>query len=86
MKDLFGNEMILPPKTGKPGTVPQVNARMRSAWGTIPEQRCKNCINFVRKQMSKTYFKCGLAGDTNGAATDIKANDLACGKFAPAEK
>lgn len=49
--------------------------------GDHPGEKCKNCIYFVRKEYSKTYFKCGLRRDTNGPGTDIRANWQACSKF-----
>lgn len=50
-----------------------------------PEAKCKDCRLFIRKQKGKTYFKCALRGDTNGPATDHRANWPACGRFVRAE-
>jgi hypothetical protein len=49
-----------------------------------PAAKCKDCQLFIRKHYSKTYFKCALRGDTNGPATDHRANWPACGRFVPA--
>jgi len=48
--------------------------------GREPKQ-CKDCCNFIRKQLSNTYRKCLIYGDTNGEATDWKASYEACGMF-----
>lgn len=53
-----------------------------SAFGHGPDgERCKNCVHFIRKEYSKTYFKCEFRGNTNGPGTDHRANWPACGKF-----
>jgi hypothetical protein len=49
------------------------------------EAKCKQCRLFVRKHFSKTYFKCELRGNTNGPATDHRANWPACGRFVKRE-
>jgi hypothetical protein len=48
-----------------------------------PAEKCKHCRLFIRKHYSKTYFKCQLRGDTNGPATDHRANWAACKRFEP---
>jgi hypothetical protein len=45
------------------------------------DKRCKDCALFIRREMSKTYFKCELRGITRGPATDHRANWPTCGKF-----
>ena len=50
-----------------------------------PAAKCKECRLFIRKHYAKTYFKCALRGDTNGPATDHRANWPACGRFVRAE-
>ncbi|HEY9081324.1 hypothetical protein [Magnetovibrio sp.] len=44
---------------------------------------CKTCIHIVNngRYGGRSYFKCALTNWTNGKATDIKANDPACGKW-----
>ena len=52
--------------------------------GTGPDgESCKTCEHLVRRQLSKTYLKCGLMRDnwSGGAATDVKAGDSACEKW-----
>ena len=52
--------------------------------GTGPEsETCGTCAHLVRKQMAKTYLKCGLckAQWTGGGGTDIKARSPACSKW-----
>ncbi len=51
---------------------------------TGPEgETCGSCRHLVRRQMSKTYPKCGLnrAGWTRGPATDVRVRDPACSKW-----
>lgn len=52
--------------------------------GTGPTgETCKTCQHLIRKQMSKTYLKCGLmrAKWTGGGGTDVRAGDPACRKW-----
>lgn len=49
--------------------------------GEYPGEKCKNCAHFVRKHVTKTFFKCALRRDTNGPGTDIRANWQACARF-----
>lgn len=57
-------------------------------YGMGPENtRCKECRLLRRKGgHAKTYFKCELRGDTNGPATDHRANWPACGRFVAASE
>ncbi len=51
-------------------------------YGPGPENtKCKECRLFIRKAKSKVYFKCELRGNTNGAATDHRANWPTCKRF-----
>jgi hypothetical protein len=53
--------------------------------GTGPDgETCKTCEHLVRKQMAKTYLKCGLnrAKWTGGGGTDVRAGDPACRQWA----
>ncbi|MBK6904030.1 MAG: hypothetical protein IPH04_14825 [Saprospirales bacterium] len=77
--DLFGMEIPEALATGRK-KVAAID-RLHAAFGTTPGEKCKDCIHFVRKKFSKTYFKCGLGKDTASETTDIRAGDLACGKF-----
>ena len=47
----------------------------------IEGKKCKDCKHFVRIELSKTYFKCGLTNYTSGKATDIKASAPSCQFF-----
>lgn len=52
--------------------------------GTGPEgETCGSCVHLVRRQMAKTYFKCGLerARWTGGGGTDVRAKDAACRRW-----
>jgi hypothetical protein len=52
--------------------------------GTGPEgETCGSCANLYRKQMAKTYLKCGLTRAlwTGGGGTDVRARDPACSKW-----
>lgn len=83
MNDLFGQPVNDLPKLTNFGK-PKRNEKPRgyaAPPGSGPAgQFCKNCRHFVRKRMSKTYFKCWLRRRdwSNCAATDIQANSPAC--------
>lgn len=77
--DLFGNQVKPEVIANKKGA--KLIDKIHAAWGITQGEACKNCVHFVRKGFSKTYFKCGLARDTASESTDIRANDIACGKF-----
>lgn len=52
--------------------------------GTGPKgETCGGCANLVRKEMSKTYLKCGLmqAYWTGGSGSDVRAGDAACRRW-----
>jgi hypothetical protein len=88
MNDLFGNPIVdrLPVAPGVPKKRRDPAPNGYSAPpGTGPkDQTCKTCRHFVRKVMSKTYFKCWLMNRTwtGGGATDIRANSPACRNWA----
>jgi hypothetical protein len=53
--------------------------------GSGPEgETCGSCSHLYRNRMSKTYLKCSLmrARWTGGGATDVRARDPACLKWA----
>lgn len=57
--------------------------------GSGPEgETCKTCEHIARKEMGKTYLKCGLmqAQWTGGPGTDIRASAPACSKWLAKEK
>jgi hypothetical protein len=52
--------------------------------GTGPAgETCRSCAHLVRKEMSRTYLKCGLmkAYWTGGGGTDVRARDAACRRW-----
>lgn len=56
--------------------------------GTGPAgETCRSCLHLVRKEMSRTYLKCGLmqAYWTGGGWTDVRAGDAACRRWEKAE-
>jgi hypothetical protein len=56
-------------------------------YGSGPEgEVCAHCKHFYRKRYANTYFKCALAGDTNGPGTYWRARWRACGHFEPREE
>jgi len=85
MNDLFGLERALTPderkKLKRKDPIPRGHA-----WtpGTGPEgETCGTCKHLYRRQMGKTYLKCGLnrARWTGGKGSDIRARDDACKKW-----
>jgi hypothetical protein len=54
--------------------------------GTGPAgETCGTCANLARKELSKTYFKCGLMQRywTGGLGTDVRVRDAACRRWQP---
>lgn len=52
-----------------------------AAPGTGPAgETCGSCEHLVRRQMAKTYLKCGLVRAlwTGAVRTDVRAGDAAC--------
>jgi len=50
-------------------------------YSSITRYKCKNCKHLFKLEYSKTYYKCELWRLSNSAATDIRMNNSACGKF-----
>lgn len=60
---------------------------MQETFGIKDGFKCKNCKHFERHcYNSKTYFKCALWYKSSSEATDIKANNIACGKYEEEQK
>ncbi len=56
------------------------------AWapGTGPEgETCGTCRHLCRREMAKTYLKCGLMKSrwTGGKGSDVRAKDAACKRW-----
>lgn len=52
--------------------------------GTGPAgESCGSCNNMVRKEMSKTYLKCGLMAAywTGGYGSEVRSHDRACRRW-----
>lgn len=64
----------------------KINPMVKSCGKGPAEFKCKHCVYFIRKEYSKTYFKCQWRGNTNGPGTDHKANWPTCGKFMAVSK
>jgi hypothetical protein len=72
-ENIFGDTVTVSTKEQNP---------MLRAYGVGPtDKRCKECVFFIRKQLGGTYFKCQFRGNTNGAATDHRANWPTCKRF-----
>lgn len=87
MEDLFHLDRALTPEERRRLNTKPKTKKTGHAWrpGTGPQgETCKTCKHLVRKQMSKTYLKCGLmsAHWTGGAGTDVRAGDPACREWA----
>lgn len=59
----------------------KINPMVKACGKGPAEFKCKHCVYIIRKEYSKTYFKCQWRGNTNGPGTDHKANWPTCGKF-----
>ena len=53
------------------------------AFGVGPDgKNCKDCKKFFKKVAGeRSYYKCRLRGNTNGAGTDHRLKYPACGMF-----
>jgi hypothetical protein len=83
MDDLFQLDRVLTPADRRHLNAKPKTKKSGHAWrpGTGPQgETCKTCEHLVRKQMAKTYLKCGLmrAHWTGGGGTDVRASDPAC--------
>ena len=84
--DLFKLDRALTPQERKrlrAGTTPKGYAALP---GSGPAgETCGSCANLVRRQMARTYLKCGLMqrGWTRGAASDVQARSPACSRWQP---
>lgn len=73
-------------RDGRVITVPAVYIGYKGYAGTPGQgpqgETCGTCEHLVRKEYSKTYFKCGLTNYTGGPATDIRKGSPACQHWA----
>lgn len=51
-----------------------------------PGETCGTCAHLRVKQFAGRYFKCALARDTNGPATDVRKKWPACERFAATQQ
>lgn len=89
MKDLFGNEELLPPgarKVSGERIAIQQYKQLISMYGKTPGKKCGACVNCVRQQYSKAFYKCILAKISSSQATDWNSRWDACGKFEKQKK
>lgn len=55
---------------------------MRKTHGPGPDgAKCKTCKHLFAKRWDRTYYKCALRGNTNGAGTDHRVRWNACAKY-----
>ena len=84
MKNLFDEEVSTYGEGKKKGRIGFI--RMQNLFGFKEGFKCKNCKHFERHRYhDKNYFKCALWHKSNSEATDIRANDVACGKYEEAK-
>lgn len=83
MSDLF----VLPPHVIAAAAIRARHKRRGHAGqpGTGPAgETCKSCKWIARKEMAKTYIKCGhrmAPRHTGGPGTDVRAGDPACERW-----
>jgi hypothetical protein len=84
ISDLFALDRAMTPlerKRLRASTTPKGYAALP---GTGPAgESCGSCEHLVRRQMAKTYLKCGLMerGWTRGPASDVRAKTPACSRW-----
>lgn len=84
MKNLFDEEVDPSDLIKKKGR--KKYTTMQEQFGFKPCFLCKNCKHFERHRYhDKNYFKCALWYKSSSEATDIRANDVACGKYEEAK-
>ena len=55
---------------------------MQSVFGTKDGYRCKTCKHCeCHHYHGRNYYKCAIWHQSHSAATDIRANGIACGKY-----
>ena len=70
-----------------PSVKPQTVAQMYLDYGRISGRTCGECANLVRRRHGRRiYLKCLLMRITRGAATDVRLEYAACGKFEEGRK
>lgn len=81
---------LSPPRFGEPETKADRQRRLARArletmhrkYGYGPAGAiCGNCTQFARYQLSSTYFKCRLYGESKSSASDWRKGWEACGQF-----
>lgn len=80
MKDLFGDEYEPKEDPKRKSPIPKQNP-LHKIYGKKDDTRCKNCIFFIRKKFSNTYFKCQKRGVDGYEKTDHRANWIGCGLY-----
>lgn len=81
MKDIFGKELSLSEARALVSSKRTQRRGYAAPPGTGPEgETCKSCRHLSRKEMGKTYLKCGLMkmAWTGGSGTDVLAKAPAC--------
>ena len=58
---------------------------MQEVFGLTEGKRCKECKHIITRRYSKNYYKCALWRVSASAASDIRVNAVACGKFESVE-
>ncbi|AUD00969.1 hypothetical protein [Spirosoma pollinicola] len=82
MKNLFGEEIPMPVKSGKPGK-PKTNPLI-PVYGEGPAgKKCKDCQFQFFRQYAKSYSKCEKREVSSSPKTDHNSRYQACGLFQP---
>lgn len=85
MKDLFGNEVVLPPlgnKHNEERIAIQQYRQLISTYGKKEGRNCKDCRFCITvKAGSKNVKKCKNAKISHSQATDWNGRWTACGRF-----
>ena len=54
---------------------------MHSMFGEFPEHKCGECSNLYKNTYSRSYWKCGVWGQSSSESSDWRKKWTACGMF-----
>ena len=74
---------VLPPQASR---LPMRIRGMHTTYGVTEGERCGTCAHLYMRQFNHRYYKCSMAKQSNGPATDWRVSWQACGKWEAREE